>query len=228
MNPILATVALVVVAGTVVAVAFRDPRVAILGLAVVLIGSPVLTDPLPAVLGLAGRIVGAILAAYLLWIAVRDRNRIRGSTIVTGGSRIGWPAETLMAASAFVVGLAAHGLGAPALGSPLSSAAGFAVAVLAVSATITGSDVIRVGIGSLLLLDGALLVRAGLGGTPDQLEQLITTGVLIVVAASVASLVRAAVSDGAGGFEFSVEGPRRRRREPEAHPIEPPVRDLLR
>jgi hypothetical protein len=209
-NPILAAVALVVVAGTVVAVAFRDPRVAILGLAVVLIGSPVLTDPLPAVLGLAGRIVGAILAAYLLWIAV------------------GWPAEALMAASAFVVGLAAHGLGAPALGSPLSSAAGFAVAALAVSATMTGSDVIRVGIGSLLLLDGALLVRAGLGGTPDQLEQLITTGVLIVVAASVASLARAAVSDGAGGFEFSVEGPRRRRREPEAHPIEPPVRDLLR
>ena len=72
MNPILAAVALVVVAGTVVAVAFRDPRVAILGLAVVLIGSPVLTDPLPAVLGLAGRFVGAILAAYLLWIAVRD------------------------------------------------------------------------------------------------------------------------------------------------------------
>jgi hypothetical protein len=228
MNPVLAAVALVVVAGTVVAVAFRDPRVAILGLAVVLIGSPVLTDPLPAVLGLAGRFVGAILAAYLLWIAVRDRSRIRGSTAVTGGSRIGWPAEALMAASAFVVGLAAHGLGAPALGSPLSSAAGFAVAALAVSAAMTGNDVLRVGIGSLLLLDGALLVRSGLGGTPDQLEQLITTGMLIVVAATIAALARAAMSDGTGAFEFAAEGARRRRRDPDAHPIEPRVSDLLR
>jgi hypothetical protein len=226
-NPILAAVALVVVAGTVVAVAFRDPRVAILGLAVVLIGSPILTDPLPAPLGLASRFVGAILAAYLLWIAVRDRARLHASIASTGGSRIGWPAEALMAASAFVVGLAAHGLGAPALGSSLSSAAGFAVAALAVSATMTGADVIRVTIGSLLLLDGALLVRAGLGGTPDQLEQLITTGTLIVVAATGAALARAAVSDGSGGFGFAPEG-RRRRREPEAHPIEPRVSDLLR
>jgi hypothetical protein len=227
-NPILAAVALVVVAGTVVAVASRDPRVAILGLAVVLIGSPVLTDPLPAPLGLAGRFVGAILAAYLLWIAVRDRTRVRGTTALTGGSRIGWPAEALMAASAFVVGLAAHGLGAPALGSSLSSAAGFAVAALALSAAMTGIDVVRVGIGSLLLLDGALLVRAGLGGTPDQLEQLITTGALIVVAASIATLARAALSDGSGGFDFSVEDTGHRRRAPDAHPMEPRVGDLSR
>ena len=221
MNPILAAVALVVVAGTVVAVAARDPRVAILGLAIVLIGSPVLTDPLPAPLGLAGRFVGAILAAYLLWIAARDRGRTHGPSSMTGGSRIGWPAETLVAAAAVVVGFAAHGLGAPALGSSLSSAAGFAVAAMAVPAAMTGSDVMRVGIGSLLLLDGALLVRAGLGGTPDQLEQLVTTAALIVVAAAIAALARAAVEDGADGFEFSSEGRRRRRREPDAHPIEP-------
>ena len=73
MNPILAAVALVVVAGTVVAVACAIPACRILGLAVVLIGSPVLADPLPAPLGLASRFVGAILAAYLLWIAARDR-----------------------------------------------------------------------------------------------------------------------------------------------------------
>jgi hypothetical protein len=76
-NPILAAVALVVVAGTVVAVAARPPRVAILGLAIVLIGSPVLADPLPAPLGLASRFVGAILMAYLLWIAAADRGGIR-------------------------------------------------------------------------------------------------------------------------------------------------------
>jgi len=227
-NPILAAVALVVVAGTVVAVAGRPPRVAILGLAIVLIGSPVLADPLPAPLGLAARFVGAILMAYLLWIAARDRGRVRGPAPLTGGSRIGWPAEALMAASAFVVGFAAHGLGAPALGSSLSSAAGFAVAALAVSATVTGVDVLRVGIGSLLLIDGALLVRAGLGGTPDQLEQLVTTGALIVVAAAIATLARAALADGTGGFDFSAEGRAARRREPDAHPIEPRIGDVAR
>jgi len=44
----------------------------------------------------------------------------------------------------------------------------------------------------------------------------------------VAALIRAAMSDGTGGFGFSVEGSRRRRREPDAHPIEPRVSDLLR
>lgn len=228
MNPILAAVALVVVAGTVVAVAGRPPRVATLGLAIVLVGSPVLADPLPAPLGLASRFVGAILMAYLLWIAARDRGRTRGPSPLTGGSRIGWPAEALMAASAFVVGFAAHGLGAPALGSSLSSAAGFAVAALAVSATLTGIDVLRVGIGSLLLIDGALLVRAGLGGTPDQLEQLVTTGALIVVAAAIATLARAALADGTGGFDLSADDRGPRHREPDAHPIEPRVRDIVR
>jgi hypothetical protein len=227
-NPILAAVALVMVAGTVVAVAARPPRVAILGLAIVLIGSPVLADPLPAPLGLASRFVGAILMAYLLWIAARDRGRIRGPSPLTGGSRIGWPAEALMAASAFVVGFAAHGLGAPALGSSLSSAAGFAVAALAVSATVTGVDVLRVGLGSLLLIDGALLVRVGLGGTPDQLEQLVTTATLIVVAAAIATLARAALADGAGAFDFSLEGRGSRRHEPDAHPIEQQVGDVVR
>jgi hypothetical protein len=77
---------------------------------------------------------------------------------------------------------------------------------LPVSATVTGVDVLRVGIGSLLLIDGALLVRAGLGGTPDQLEQLVTTGALVVVAAAIATLARAALADGAGGFDFSADG----------------------
>jgi hypothetical protein len=224
-NPILAAVALVVVAGTVVAVAAREARVSILGLALVLIGSPVMADPLPAPLGLAARFVGAILCAYLLWIVARDRGRVRGPSPATGGSRIGWPAETLVAGAAAVVGYAAHGLGAPALGSPLASAAGFAVAALAVPAAMTGNDVFRVGIGSLLLIDAALLVRTGLGGTPDQLEQLISSGLLIIVTAAIATLAGSARSDGSGGFEFSVEG-RRRRRGADAHRIEPRIGDL--
>ena len=220
MNPILAGIAIVVAAGTVVTVASRDARMTLLGLAVVLIGSAVLADPVPAPLGLAARFVGAILATYLLWVVARDHPRAGTAAVSTGGSRIGWPAEALLAVAALVVGFAAHGLGAPALGPPFASAAGFAVAALAIAPTVTGRDVLRVGLGSLLLVDAGFLVRAALGGTPGEFEQLITTGTLVVLAGTVATLAGSARADGTGGFGFSLEGRGRRHREPDAHPLD--------
>jgi hypothetical protein len=219
-NPILAGIALVVAAGAVVTVSSRDARTTLLGLAVVLIGSAVLADPIPAPLGLAARFVGAILATYLLWVVARDHPRAGTTATSTGGSRIGLPAEALLAAAALVVGFAAHGLGAPAVGTSLASAAGFAVAALAIAPTVTGRDVLRVGLGSLLLVDAGLLVRAALGGTPDELEQLIATGALVVLAGTVATLAGSARAEGSGGFAFSLEGRGRRRREPDAHPLD--------
>jgi hypothetical protein len=186
---------------------------------VALIGSPVLAEPVPAPLGLATRFVGAVLAAYLLWVVARDRPRSGVPAASTAGSRIGWPAEILVALASFVVGFAAHGLGAPALGAVLASAAGFAVAAVALTPTLTGRDVLRVGLGSILLVDASLLVRAALGGTPDDFEQLITSATLVVMAGTLATLAGAARADGTGGFAFSLEG-RRRRREPDAHPID--------
>ncbi len=220
MNPILAAIAIVVAAGTVVTVASRDARMTLLGLAVVLIGSAVLADPVPAPLGLAARFVGAILATYLLWVVARDHPRAGTAAVSTGGSRIGWPAEALLAVAALVVGFAAHGLGAPALGPPFASAAGFAVAALAIAPTVTGRDVLRVGLGALLLVDAGFLVRAALGGTPGEFEQLITTGTLVVLAGTVATLAGSARADGTGGFGFSLEGRGRRHREPDAHPLD--------
>jgi hypothetical protein len=219
-NPILAGIALAVVAGAIVAVAWRDARTTILGLAVALIGSPVLADPVPSPVGLATRFVGAILAGYLLWVVARDRPRAGGPGAATGGSRIGWPAEVLVAAGAFGVGFVAHGLGAPAMGLSLASGAGFAVAALALTATTTGRDVLRVGIGSLLLVDAALLVRAALGGTPDDLEHLVTSATLVILAGTLAMLAGSARADGTGGFAFSLEERARRHREPDAHPID--------
>ena len=178
-----------------------------------------LAEPLPTPLGLATRIVGAVLAAYLLWVVARDRPQAGVPSATTGGSHIGWPAEVLVAAAAAVVGSAAHGLGAPALGPMLASAAGFATAAVALTPTLTGRDVLRVGIGSLLLVNSALLVRAALGGAPDDLEQLITSAMLVVMAGTLATLAGAARSDGGGGFAFSLDRARRRR-EPDAHPVD--------
>ena len=138
----------------------------------------------------------------------------------TSGSRIGWPAEILVAAAAAVVGFAAHGLGAAAGGPPLASAAGFAVATLAVVPVATGRDVIRVGTALVLLLDAALLVRCALGGTPGDLEQLVAAGMLVVVAGAAAALAANARADGSGGFAFVDPAVSRLRREPDAHPLD--------
>jgi len=218
-NPVLAATALAVVAGAVVAISLTDPRATILGLAVVLIGSAVVAEPVPAPLGLATRFVGAILAAYLLWIVTRDRPRAGSTSALTEGSRIGWPAETLVAIAALIVGYAAHGLGAPAMGPALASAAGFAVAAVAITSTFTGRDVVRVGLGCLLLVDAGLLVRTALGGTPGDFEQLISSAMLAVLTGVLAALAAGARADGSGGFAFSLDRARRHR-EPDAHPLD--------
>ena len=219
MNPILAIVALAVVGGAVIVVAARDTRTVLLALAVTLVASPLLADPLAAPLGLAARFVGAVLAVYLLWVVARERG-VGVLPSPTGGSRIGWPAEILVAGGAAVVGFAAHGLGAPAGGPPLASAAGFAVAALAVAPVATGRDVVRVGTGLLLLIDAGLLVRMGLGGTPGDVEQLVTAGMLIVLAGALAALAANARADGVDGYAFADPARVRVRREPDAHPID--------
>lgn len=221
MNPILVGVAVAVIAGAIVTVSVRDARTMILGLAVVLVASPLLADPLASPLGLAARLVGSILGAYLLWIVVRDRPTEGSVVTPTDGSRIGWPAETLVAAAAALVGVAAHGLGAPAVGAVAASGAGFAVAALAVLPTLTSRDVLRMGVGSTLLVEAALLVRTGLGGTPEAMEQLLTAGLVVAMCAVVAAVAFAARLDGVDGYAFATEGRPRARREPDAHRIEP-------
>lgn len=220
MNPILAMVALAVVGGAVVVVSARDTRTVLLALAVTLVASPLLADPLAAPLGLAARLVGAILSTYLLWVVARDRGGAGLLPSPTGGSRIGWPAEILVAAAAAIVGFAAHGLGAAAGGPPLASAAGFAVAALAVVPVVSGRDVIRVGTGLLMLIDAGLLVRSALGGTPGDLEQLITAATLIVLAGAVAALAANARADGTGGYAFADPAAARVRRAPDAHRLD--------
>ena len=215
MNPALAGVALAVVIGAVVAGSARNARTAIFGLVVSLVAAPALADPTPAPLALAARLVAAVLAGYLLWIAAR------GSRVRTGGSLVGWPTEVFLAAGAAVVGYGSHGLGAPATGPALASAAGFALASLAILPVLTGDDVLRIGLGLGMLLGGALLVRTGLGGTPDQLEELLTAGLVATFGGSIAILAIAARSDGGAGFELSTTTLRRSSHGVENHPPEP-------
>jgi hypothetical protein len=214
-NPALAGVALAVVIGAVVAVSARNARTAIFGLVVTMVGAPLLADPAATPIGLAARLVGAVLAGYLLWIAARGHN------VRTAGSRVGWPTEVFLAVAAAAVGYGSHGLGAPAGGPPLAAAAGVALAALAVLPVVTGHDILRVGVGLGLLLGGALLVRTSLAGTPDQLEQVVTAGLVATLGGAVAILAAAARADGPGGFEMSASTPHRSSHGSDTHPAGP-------
>ncbi|MEX1170218.1 MAG: hypothetical protein WEE50_08775 [Chloroflexota bacterium] len=215
MNPALAGVALAVVLGGVIAASARNARTAVLGLILAVVGGAFVAEPLPDSVGLAARLVGAVLAGYLLWIAGRDADAR------TGGSRLGWPTELLVAGAAAVVGYGSHGLGAPAAGPALAQAAGFALAALAVAPVFNGRDVMRIGLGLSLLASGVILVRTGLGGTPDALEQLVFAGLVAVLGGVVAALAVAARTDGLAGFDMTVAPGERVRRRPDARPVDP-------
>ena len=192
MNLALAAITAVVVGGAVVAVTARDARATLLGLLVVLLGSAVLADPLPGPLPIAARMAAAFLACRLIAVA------IRGVDVLTSGSRLGWPVDLLGAAAALLVGVGTHGLGATPAGPVSAQAAGFAVGVLAVAPIVSGRDVLRLGVGAMLLLVAASLVRVGLAGTPSDLEQLVESGLVIGLGGAIAIIVggaRAASGD---------------------------------
>ena len=214
MNPALLGVALAVVVGAVVAGSARNARTAIFGLVITMVGVPILADPLPEPLALAARLVAAVLAGYVLWIAAR------GHRVRTGGSLIGWPTDAFLAMGAAVVGYGSQGLGVAPAGPDLAAAAGFALAALAVLPVVTGRDILRVGIGLMLLLSAALLIRTTLGGTPDQLEQILSAGLVATLGGAVAILGFAARSDGGMGFEMSESTPGRSSHVVEARPAE--------
>lgn len=182
MSLILAALALVVLAGGVVAVSVQDPRLALLGLAVALVTAPFLASPEAPPLALAARVVGAILGVWLPWTVVRHA---RSGTL---GSAPGWPAEGLAAAAGAAVGLGSHGLGLVAAGPAEAQAAAFGLVAIAIVPAAMARDALRLGIGLGLLVLAASLVRAAIATTPGALEDLATAGLLVAVLGGTAVL----------------------------------------
>ena len=148
-----------VVAGAVVAVGARDRRVVAIGLLVAMVSAPLVASPLPESLSVAARIVGAVLAAYLLWASSR------GLRSDSSGSALGLAAEGAIAAAAFAIGMSVSMVD-PLPGPTVAQAAGLALVALAV-VPLVGRDVLRLGIGVVLLVLGSTLFTAAwLGPTP--------------------------------------------------------------
>ena len=183
MNPALAGVALAVVIGAVVAGSARNARTAILGLVVALLVRPV-----------PGRSDGRSRSASRhdwsarSWPATCSGSRRAAPACGPAGRCSAGRPSFLVAAAAAVVGYGSHGLGAPGAGPALAQAAGFALAALAVAPIANGRDVLRVGIGLVLLTSGAILVRTALGGTPEPLEQVVIAGLVAALGGAIAVL----------------------------------------
>jgi len=202
---ILVLLATIVAAAGVVTVSAREPRLAALGALVVMAGSAYVADPLPDLLAIAARLTGALLAGYVIWVS------LRGAKTPTTGWRIGWAGSAAIAVAAFTIGW----LAATALGNDLAtvagegpSAAGVATALaagslvpragigaaaalvaLGAAPVLIARDVLRLGIGLLLILSAADLLRHALGSEPDSVVELGMAVVVAISGAAVAGLV---------------------------------------
>jgi hypothetical protein len=214
-NVALAVFAGVAVAGAVLAVSTRDVRATVLGLLVVFLAAPLIASPWPDPPAILARVAGALLAARLLTIGLRGEE-------ATVGTRIGWPTEALAGAAGAVIGYGSHGLGAVALGPAEAQAAGFGLVAVAIAPMFTGRDVLRLGVGSVLLVMGAVLIRVGLDAPLGDGEQLVIS--LLMIGLGGALGVIAAAARAAGGLELAnVQPGRRGPRPPDAHRAEPPA-----
>jgi hypothetical protein len=172
-----------VVGGGILAVSARDGRVVAIGLLIAMVAAPLVAAPLPESLSVGARILGAVLAAYLLWAPAR------GSRTNSAGSTIGLAAETAIAAAAVAIGLSVTMVD-PLPGPTVAQAAGLALIVLAV-VPLAGRDVRRLGTGvTLLVLAASLLTAAWLGSTPPLAHLAIATLLVGIAGASSVAIGR--------------------------------------
>jgi hypothetical protein len=130
-------------------------------------------------------VVASLLAAYLLYIAVRASTRLLVPT------RLGGTTEAAFVALAFALGLlvagpAPSGAGAmPGGAGPSALASALAIGVAGLDLLLFGQDSLRLGSGAMLALLGASLAYAWLAGPIGDLSQL--TVACALLAASVAT-----------------------------------------
>jgi hypothetical protein len=202
--------ALALLAGALAAVSARDRRWILGGLVVCLGFAGVVADPLPPPLAIAIRLVAALLGVSLVELAVRE------SPGPTQGAPLGPLTTALAAGAAAVVGYAASGVGSPAAGPALATAAGLGLATIAVGPLVLGRDVVRVGTSMVLLVTGVALVRAGLAGTPGPLEQVVIALVSLAILGATAAISAGALR---AGHDLALTGGVLRETLFEAHPL---------
>jgi hypothetical protein len=167
--------------------AARGPRSAILGMAAALVVSPLALAPFPQALPLTFWLVASLLAAFLLLRSIGDPAE-RLAPLPLGG----WP-EAAFVIAVLVLGWAASPVAGAGRGASTALAAGLAACAAALPLVGFARDPVRTGIGTILLLEGAGLVAAGLGGTPGG-AQIMALALAVLAAAAAAREVIAATA----------------------------------
>ena len=209
MTPVLVVLAALVAAGGALAVAAREPRLAALGTLVALVGSVYIADPLPGSLALGARLAGSVLAGYLVWIALRRAPgvlsapgiRLPGAAaIATVAIATGWLAASALGTAIAAgfgdgpsAGTAASALAAGSLVPRAALGAAFALVALAAGPVFLTRDLLRMGLGLLLLISAAGLVRNALGTGADAPVDLALAVLVGLAGACVASVVAASL-----------------------------------
>ncbi|MGD0121887.1 MAG: hypothetical protein ABSC46_04920 [Candidatus Limnocylindrales bacterium] len=179
-QPVVAA-ALIAAIGGVVAIAARDGRVVALGLLIAMVATPFVASPEPTALAVVFRVLGSLLAAYLLLAAARSQS------IASEGSGIGVLAETAVAGAAFSIGWFIVPV-EPLTGPLAAQAAGVTLVALAI-VPLTGRDVFRVGVGAaVLVIGGSLLFQAWIGPA-SSVGQIVLTALLVAVAGATGLLI---------------------------------------
>ena len=181
--------ALVSAGAAAVTLATRGPRVAVLGMAAALVVSPLTLAPLPQALPLAFWLVASLLAAFLLLRSIADPTA-RLAPLPLGG----WP-EAAFVIALLVLGWAASPVAGAGRGASTALAAGLAACAAALPLVGFARDPVRTGIGTILLLEGAGLVAAGLGGTPGG-AAIMALALAVLAAAAAAREVMTAAAAG--------------------------------
>jgi hypothetical protein len=172
--------ALVAVCASLLAISGRDTRIVVGGLFVTMIAAPLAASPEPSILTIAFRVVGALLAAYLLWMAARTES------MASDGSGIGIGAEAVIAAAAFVVGWFVVPV-KPLAGPVAAQAGAFSLAALAI-VPLTGRNVMRAGAAAAILVLSFSMLLVAWVGPISALEQLVLM-VLVVGIVGAAGLL---------------------------------------
>jgi hypothetical protein len=181
-SPGLVATAVLVVAAAVTCICSRDARLRFLALATASLLVPVVADPLPDAMPLAARLAAILLGLFAIWVSIRVR------PVPEPGTDLGRPVTVLVAATAFVAGLASLVPIGERPGPLVAQAAGLALVALAMAPVAAGRGAIRMGCGLLLLLDGAEILSNALGGTPAAGGQVVAGLLFSALAGGVAVL----------------------------------------
>lgn len=212
LTPVLVLVAVLAVAGGVVAVAAPNPRHATLGAFGAVAAAALVADPVASGAAIVARLAGALLGGWLVWIAVRP------APTTSAHSSLGWPGAAAMAAAGFATGwLAASAFGAVVAigvgdgkwsgvpGAALAGgslvaraavAAAASLAVLAATPVFLPRDGHRLGLGVVLLIGAVGLLFNGLAAGPDDALELALAILVALTGTAIAAVVASMLRSG--------------------------------